>query len=61
MLPIEIDSSEKTKIIQDKNIIENNWNSITNFLTQKSNQIILKDPNKKIKINTKGLKSNNIN
>ena len=39
LLPIEIDSNEKTKIIQDKNIIENNWNRVTNFLTKKCNHI----------------------
>ena len=61
ILPIEVEKNEKTKIIQDKNIIENNWNNITNFLTQKCREIIIKDPNKKIKINTKGLKNNNIN
>ena len=56
-LPIKIETTEKIKIIQDKNIIENNCNSITNFLTQKSNQIIINNPNKKIKINLNGLKT----
>ena len=60
-MPIKIDEPTKTKTIQDKNVIENNWNSLTNFLTQKSNDFTINNPNKKIKINIKGLTNNNIN
>ena len=61
VMPIAIEDPIKTKTIQDKNVIENNWNSLTNFLTQKSNNFTINNPNKRIKINIKELANNNIN
>ena len=52
-MPIGIDEP-KNKNNARKNVIEYNQNSHPNFLTKKSNNFTINNPNKKIKINIRG-------